>query len=287
MKYFILALIIVGTSFAFVNEDGAGLGTSSPGLTEGGSTDDWVLTVINTFECSYAQHILGLDYVEDEHLLLFASNMDDKFFVADPNSGAYVSEFDLPYTDPHPWGVTDCATGGSYDGPHLNDFFDTFIHWYDWSTWQVYDNPYEDNGRGMDYHDGYIWEAFGEPSATYGAVLQMEPGGTPYNAWNLPGITSQMSGITAYDAGGAYLGIAGTTYDDHFLYLYEFTGSGFNSLGTAELPTCDSSLGLAYSWARGTFYWSHKIGSTYYISEMELEWLGLEPATWGSIKTSF
>lgn len=288
MRFLILMmLIVVGAAFAVDPRETGTFATGNYSVPPAG-TDDFTISVLNTFECSYAGMILGLDYVDASEYLLFIDNTDgaEKLWVSGPD-GSEVNSFALPWDTPDPFGVADFYTMGNI--PHVNDFSDTFIYYtLSFDVW--YENPYEMNGRGMDCDGTYIWEAYGPLSASYGAACRFLPDGTLLGAWNLPGIGTQLAGLTTFPISGS-LGIAVTPYDsgasDHYIWFFEFTGSGFTFLGSAMLPTCNTSFGLAYSGSRGTYFWSYIDGSTYHVSELSVTESALQQSTWGAIKTSF
>lgn len=51
----------------------------------------------------------------------------------------------------------------------------------------------------MDFDGTYVWEAYGAEYATYGAACAFDQTGVLLGAWNLPGITAQLSGLTVFD----------------------------------------------------------------------------------------
>lgn len=285
MKLYICLLIFI-TAFAFAVDPGDCGTTLNPAPGQP-ATDAYSITVINTFECPYAGMMLGLDYVTSGNYLLFMDNGSDKLWISNANDGAEINDFTLPWTTPSPFGIADYYPAGNQ--PHCNDFSVGTI-WYGTSFASSYANPYSNDGRGMDCDGTYIWEAFGPMGATYGACLRMNPDGTGVQGWNLPGITTQLSGLTTYPILGSQ-GIAVTAYEsgaaDHYIWFYEFNGSSMDLLGSATLPSCNQSLGLAYADARDTYFWSFYTGGVFYISELEITETSLQNETWGTIKASF
>ena len=133
------------------------------------------------------------------------------------------------------------------------------------------------------------YEAYGPVGAAFGAVCRFYPDGTGVHALLLPGITSQLSGLTTFPISGT-LGLAVTTYNlgfaDHYIWLYEYDRDGFDLIGTAQLPSCDMFLGLTYSTPRGTFFWSWSDASyDFHVSELSIIETSLNQSTWGAIKT--
>lgn len=285
MKLYICLLIFI-TASAFAVDPGDCGTTLNPAPGQP-ATDAYSVSVINTFQCPYANMILGLDFVELTNLILFMDNSSDKLWVANADDGSEVNSYALPWTTPSPFGVANYYPGGSQ--PHCNDFSVGTI-WWGLSFANSYANPYSSDGRGMDCDGTYIWEAFGAIGASYGACLRMNPDGTGVEAWNLPGITTQLSGLTTYTILGSQ-GIAVTAYEavatDHYIWFYEFDGSSMSLLGSATLPGCFQSHGLSYANTRDTFFWSYYSGGYFYISELEITETSLQNETWGTIKASF
>ena len=174
---------------------------------------------------------------------------------------------------------------------HVNDFINNDIYFFDGSTWGNYTNPYNEDGRGMDFDGTYIWEAYGPLDATYGAACAFDQSGALLGSWNLPGITTQLSGLAVFDTGTDATGIAVTSYSEHFIWFYEFTGSSMILLGSVQLPVSFDilySLGLCYSSERDTYFLSYQDNSaTCHISELHITETSLEHSTWGNIKIGF
>ncbi len=288
MKFLVLLILtIVGLTFA--GNPGLYGTTANPAPAQPG-TDAFAITVINTFECSYAGMILGMDYVSEEDLLLFTDNTSgsEVLWVCHPDDGAKIDSIPMTWDTPDPFGVADNYSAGAE--PHCNDFGDTMI-WYGMAFSNSYANPYDNNGRGMDFDGTHTWEAFGPLDAILGACLRMNPDGSGAISYNLPGITTQLSGLTTYPISGS-LGIAVTAYcytsSDKYIWFYEFDGSDMTLLGSAELPDCKASFGLTYSDTRDSYFWSWEDDTDiFHISELAITGTSLQRDTWGAIKSSF
>lgn len=288
MKLPIVSLLLV-TVLAFAGSPEL-LGTTSNPAPAQPATDAFAITVMNTFECSYAGMIIGLDYVSAEDLLLFTDNTggSETLWICSPNDGTQVTSLPMTWDTPDPFGIADDFSAGAE--PHCNDFADVMI-WYGQSFSNSYPNPYGADGRGMDFDGTHIWEAYGPTSATSGACLRMNPGGTGSTYYDLPGITTQLSGLTTYPISSS-LGIAVTAYGsistDEYIWFFEFDGSNMTLLGSAELPDCKYSIGLTYSDTRDTYFWSWQDDSDiFHISELQISGTSLQRDTWGAIKFSF
>ncbi|MBN2607684.1 MAG: hypothetical protein JXA64_01105 [Candidatus Fermentibacteraceae bacterium] len=245
-------------------------------------TDEFELSILNTFTISYASMVLGMDDADDAILFVDNNDSGEKLFVADPQDMSYAGEFDLPWTNADPFGV--CYFGGV---PYVNDSSDSGIR-YGFDFTSIFTNPFGADGRGMDSDGTNLWEVSGG-SASDGEVGRFNSGGSGFQSWDLPGITSQISGMTLYPIPGS-TGIAVTTYDTgatyHYVWLYEFTGSQCVLLGTAELPSCIVSTGLAYSDYTGTWFSAFNDGA-WRVIEFELEEVSFQQDTWGGIKSAF
>ena len=285
MKYLIFLLLLASMTVAF---DPRTIGTSdlTAGCEPPPGTDLFELNIINTYSVNYAIQVLGMDDADDA--ILFAVNETDsaRVVVASADDMTYAGEFMATWADPDPFGVAYISAGGDI---HVNDFTDTSIH-HGTNFSQSYANPYGESGRGMDFDGIYIWEADGPIGATNGAVGRFMPDGSGFQSWVLPGITTQLSGMTLYPLAGT-TGIAVTTYStgmsDHYIWFYEFTGSEFILLGSAEMPSCDSVTGLAYSPYTGTWFASCNSAGDWTVIEFTTDVSALEQNTWGAIKNLF
>ncbi len=244
---------------------------------------DWDITVTstNSFTCSYAQHILGLDYHMAQEALLFSSASDDKTYACDPDTGAEGSSLDYPWTNPSAFGVAMVS-----DSPYtfyFDDWNDSYIHVYvggGGGGWSTETNPVGRNGRGMDFDGSNTWIT---NSGT--GVCRFQPGvGEAFYSLSEP--QDQLSGLTTFPH-GANTGVMVTTYDDLNFYFYEFDGSSMVYLGSTPVPvSCTSSMGLAYSDTRDSFFWSYYSGGIYHIDELDITFVetAIEETTWGQIK---
>ena len=282
MKFTVCILIIAAVAVAGAGQFGEG----PPALINQNGSDGYEVTVLNTYETSYADIILGMDYNDGYNSIFFISNYDDKIFSCSAFDGTELGSWALDPTNDNAFGIAD---GGIY--AHVNDYVDNNVYFFDGSVWGTYTNPYDVDGRGMDFDGTYTWEAYGPHFATYGAACAFDQSGTLLGTWNLPGITAQLSGLTVFDTGTEATGIAVTAYFQHYVWIYEFTGASMTLLGNVQLPaSADAylSFGLTYSSERDTYFWSYRDNSAVcHISELQVSETSLEHATWANIKTSF
>ncbi len=284
MKFIISLLILAAVAAANPGPLGEGPGASVPAGQNG--ADGYEITILSTFETPYTSQILGLDYNDGHNSLFFISNAEDELYNCSADDGTVLDSWALDPANGYAFGMAD---GGTF--AHVNDFIDNNIYFFNGMIWGTYPNPYNTDGRGMDFDGTYIWEAFGPMSSTFGAACAFDQTGVLLGAWNLPGITTQLSGLAVFDTGTAATGIAVTAYWEHFIWFYEFSGSSMTLLGSAPLPVSADillSLGLCYSSERNTYFWSYQDNSSvFHISELEITETSLEHSTWGNIKTSF
>lgn len=270
--------------FADCNSDDFTPDGSRSDVSCGAENDNITITVLNTFSCNYAEHILGLDFSSDSSDLLFVSNIDNMLYSCNPDNGNMISGIPLDYaTDPHPWGVCVDGAGNRY----LNDFEESYIYWRVASGWLLMDNPAGSCGNGMDFDGSRIWETY---DFLPDKIVSFNTNGSGVQFYEIPELGSEYaSGLTTFPY-GSDTGLMVASFDSHYFYFYSFDGSTLISLGFVPCPlTCKYSYGLTYSSIRDTFFWSYKDTSDdYWITELDIEITGttLMPVTWGSIKTT-
>jgi hypothetical protein len=290
MNLFYSLLILFAGSALAIDSDGCAE-TASSAAVPGGGSDDITITVLNTWQPSYAQQILDLEWRSSDQTLLFISSVDNKIFIADPDDGAYVGEVARPA------GLV--GFGIAWDGTeyYINAWNDGQIYHSDGGgTWTPFANPAATGGRGLQYYDFTgvcMYEAYSSDPVFQ--AMEFDPDGTGLTAYDLAGIPGQISGITGHEmmttSGMTPYGLIATCYNYPSFYFYHFTGSGFTQYDTAPCPVAvTKSLGLTFTdYTRGTFFWSYQgTDGFYYVSELLIPVLGaLEEDTWGAIKSQF
>jgi hypothetical protein len=282
----LLLISLLITAFATASPP-ATVGVQAGPPSHDPGTDGTVsVTVVNSFSPAYCTEILDLAWMPSGYLL-FTSIADSKIYACDPNSGAYVDDIDAYDTNPAAWGVMYGPTGGVLT---TNDY--TVGNLFTWSgtTWSESPNPAGIYGRGLEYDlaSGAVWEATSMSTGRY--LYRFVPGGgTAF--YTVSGPTSWLSGLGLFPLGSG-LGIVVASYSDPHLYVYQYVGTSLSYVGYASCPASgypdQFSLGMTYAASRGTFFWSYVDSQGYTICELDIEVdLGLEPATWGSIKTLF
>jgi len=278
----ILCFLVISVAGVCAASGGYGSIHHSEITSSSPATDDYQINVLETYTIDYAYSILGITAAGDAILFVDGSETGEKLYVADIWDLAYAGEFDLSWSNALPFGV-------AYDGilPYVNDFGDGLIRYgFDFSS--SFTNPFDTEGRGMDYDGTDIWEVSGG-GTTDAMVGKFNTSGGGFQSWNLPGVDLLLSGMTLYTIAGS-TGIAVTAYDagatDHFIWFYEFDGSACTLLGSAEIPSNSVTTGLAYSSYTETWFVAYLDGD-WKISEFEVEQTALARTTWGNIKTMF
>lgn len=257
-------------------------GAETPGQEAGlpPASDDISITILNTWQAPYASHILGLEYRDDVGDILFVSSANNKIFMADPDDGTQLGSLDRPGGM---YGFDVAWDGTEY---YINGWNTSVIYHGTGSGWTSYANPAGINGRGFAFDGAQLWES----NSSSGAYT-FNTDGTGAQPCALPGVTVQISGLTAFPlpTGNQPCGLMATCYNQPTFFFYTFNGSSITPIGTSSCPTTvTQSLGLTYSVARGTFFWSYSYGGAYYVAELDIDLgLALERQTWGEIKTGF
>jgi hypothetical protein len=247
------------------------------------------IRVINTFQCPYATEIMGMDYVDGENAITFASNLDDALYTCNADNGNYISALTLNFTgNPHPFGV--CYDADGY--PHVNDFSGQKVHWTDYADWRYYSNPSGNKGSGMDFDGTNIWETYWTEG-----VYRFYPDGTREEYYTMTEVEAQMSGLAVFPYDDS-LWLMVATHGDYIFYFYRFDGGEVKHITTVDCPlTPSQSYGLTYAAERGTFFWSYTIGGEEWIAELDIGLeddggggggdTGILPTSMGAIKAAF
>lgn len=289
MKYVIFMLVVCTAAFAYDMDAGVG----GPSIQMGDQAADGkaiiTLTPLNTFQLNYGTTVRCLDAADGYDELLYTCYTDNKWYAVRPSDGSLVYDHDVVDTCADPIGIAFIEL--AYNEFYFNDWdwalTTSLWMWEVGGDWTEYPNPCGGYGRGMDYDiaSGYIWQAFIDPYAIYRHL----PDGSDVTSWNISEPGGNLCGLAVFPY-NSNLGVMVTCYADPSIYVYEYTGSSLDYLGSAPCPwSASSSYGLTWDADRGTFFWSYApTSSVFYAGEFTMVIdLGLEPATWGSIKTSF
>jgi hypothetical protein len=248
------------------------------------------LTVIETWTPP-VDEILGLDWYEwEDGYVVFVSSSEDRVYRWDAGYESLYGFTDLMDTNTSAFGVASGPSGTYFS---TNDYVNSWMYFW-WpapggAAWEVHENPAGSNGRDMEWDpDGNVfWEA-ATVAGSRRIYRFLYP--SPYTTYTLTQPTGQLSGLAVFYPGGTTT-LAVTSYTDLHVYFYQFTGSSLTWIGTAACPAVpglNQSCGLCYAHSRGTMFWSWvDTGGTYHLTELQIGALGLQPGTWGNIKTLF
>lgn len=283
MRFVYLALAGL-CAVAYANQDGNDCSFSPVVPADHPGTDDISVTVLETWVPGV--QTLGLDWLNSEDgYVIMASAAEDRINRWDATNETLNGYVDLMDTNVSCFGVAAGPVGALFTS---NDWILTNLFvcasgpsWVDLPA-----NPAGSNGRGMEYDEatGDYWEV-GSSGSTY-TIYRFVPGGSS-QSFQITEPVNQLSGIALFPYEGN-LGVMVTCYNVHNFYFYQFDGATLSYVGTVPCPSVglSYSYGLCYANSRGTFFWSWSDGSTYSLSELEIEFeVGLTSATWGSIKT--
>ncbi len=275
------ALLVSMTAWA-VESDGSLSGAAAVPDLPGGGSNAITLTILNTYQPSYAQHYLGIECFDD--VLLFVSSLDNKVFIADPSDLSYVGEVARPGGM---YGFDVAWDGSEY---YINGWGATTVIYHSdgVSGWTSFSNPSGANGRGMFYdaEDMYLWESNSSTN-----IYRFDTDGTGAVSYPLSGVSDQVSGLTwgpgfpTDDFGSLIV----THYNTPVMEFYMYTGAGLTLVETVACPdpTATKSYGLGWCESRGTLFWSYQNSTGYHISEVQVDMGGaLDQDTWAGIKSS-
>lgn len=253
------------------------------------STDaDITLSIENTWEITWCTQALGMDaWVSGSTInIIFSSNTDMQINSLDPATGTSAGAYDLIPENGACFGV---VWNDDLLNPvwHTDDWFDTVLYYTEdnFSTWQTVSNPASYDGRGMDHEGSYYWIAKDDIG-----VYRFIPGAETW-FYTMPQVTSQMSGLTAFE----YMGdicIVVTSYltAEWYFYLWE-GGTSLTYLGSTPAPVTSifRSTGLTHCYCNDHIYWGYATTPTSYsISEVSFSiTMTLEQGTWAGIKAGF
>ena len=294
-------IILTSTSWAFFEDGNYSSGTgieSVPADYDGEIT----ITEVNTWSVPEGTSAaLGLDYIPfwyTDHVIAYVCAGDKVYFMsADNGSVVHSGGWSLDGNNSYPFGVCYVPYSGD-ERLHVNDFvYDAMFSKYYATPWVEYNSLTDLMGRGLDYHAGMdkIFDFY--TSGTSGSyqwyVAMFSPGQSTGPTYQLDCVIGTAdwygSGCCVHPMSNGNIGIAVTMYDSQWIRFFEYpghAGEAFYSHGVFPY-TVDTSYGLTYADERNTFFHSYKIGSSYYISELEISEASLESDTWAGIKSRF
>ena len=238
------------------------------------------ITVINTWEITYASDIQDISYNWNTDQIAIRSNGDGKIYLADPDDLSLQDEFGLP---PGIEGFGLNVVFEPYDGRYyVNSSAEPLIfHTDNGDSWTSFPNPAGTQGSGLDFNyltgDGELFQA--TRAAPY-SFFALYPDTPDYVVYQLPGATGEISGFTVHEvmtlAGYPPFAIIATTRFEHEFLFWQYGTSGYFLWGQEDCPMAvQESLGLFWDWQSLSVFWSY-LGTDgkYYISELAIPIFG-------------
>ena len=234
---------------------------------------DIPIFVEDTWQPAYASDVQDVSFCWDSNQLIFRSNADSKIYLANPDNCEYAGEVDLP--------AGTAGFGLAYnEGEYfINGDTGALILCSDGSEpWNTFSNPAGSVCAGLDYSqfssDGLCEASASTPYQFY----SIEPNGSSYDTYALPGVTGEISGfmghlVATLDAPPYALIV--TTRFGHEFFFYWMMGGEYSLYGQEPCPVpVSESLGLTCS-PDDCVYWSYKgQDDQYYISRLSIPVFG-------------
>lgn len=282
----------------------AGDGNFSSGICEeqtGGADAEYTITLLNTWPIPEGLSVRGLDYIPfwyDDHIVAYTDYVDDRLYFLDVDDGssALPGGWDLYASNYYPFGVCHVPYAGD-EQLHVNDILnDGMFSKHPGDPWVEYNSLTDAMGRGLDYHEDLdkIFDLYtiSDPGDYRWFVAIFTPGQSTGSSYEIDcNLTADWygTGVALFTKWNGDTAIAVTMYQSIWIRFFDYPDHpGEIYYGYGVIPyTMDNSFGLTYSDERGTFFHSYSIGSTYYISELEISEAALEADTWAGIKYSF
>lgn len=270
------------------------LGVSPDGSIGGGSAGSWdpldstfELTVINTWQVTWAHHALGLATWESGSTvnIVFVNSLGAELNSLDPATGQSAGAVPKPPAAQVGFGV---AYNGSLSTPiwYINSWVNTDLHYSDdnFATWQTVPNPAGTSGRGMSF-DGVNYYQGNSTSLTV-----FTPGGSHQTFSGMA--PDQISGVAVVPGPSDETHVMVTTYNFDVFSVYSYDGSTMAPVADGVTPpslNAAQRFGLTWCPSRNSLFLSYKTPSdNYMIAELELDYgTSLTNETWGAIKSAF
>ena len=241
---------------------------------------DIPITVIHTWEITYASDIQDISYNWSTDQIAIRSNGDGKIYLADPDDLSLQAEVNLP-PGIQGFGLSvmpEASLGRFY----VNSSTEPVIYHTDIvDSWSSFPNPAGTAGTGLDFNcllvNDVLYQATSTPPFDFYAIANDK---TSYVTYELPGVTEEISGFMVHevmilDDDAPYAIIATTRFGHEFLF-WHYDGGSYVLYAQEDCPVpVDESLGLFWDWQAFTVFWSY-LGTDdkYYISELEIPVFG-------------
>ena len=228
------------------------------------------IEVSDTHPIPYATDIQDICVDNQTGVLAIRSNADGKVYLADNETFEYISEITMP---PGISGFGLASNDGSY---YINSDIGGHIYTSDGAdSWSTFTNPAGLAGAGMDFSHfgpGSILEA---TVSTPWRFYAIEPDGSAFDYFTLPGITEDLSGFMGHEICADLIDPPGaaitTTRLGHEFFFYMGQGGNPYLYGQEPCPfPVQESLGLSYQFkGMNDVLWSYRdMDGNYCIAEL-------------------
>ncbi len=228
------------------------------------------ITVLNTWEVTFASDIQDIAWNESNGRIILRSNGDGVLYVCD-GSHAVVDQIQLPA------GLDGFGIGYSMESDmyFVNSGSTSTIHCSDGSdSWAGFPNPAGVQGAGLDVENLFLSQDLCQVTAESPWLLWViDTNDLTSESFILAGIDGEVSGVighaimTDYGQPGGL--IVTTRYGCEFFFYMQW-GSSYVLYDQEDCPQdVAESLGLAWKFNNGTVLWSWKgTDGKYYVSEL-------------------
>lgn len=250
--------------------------------------------ILQDVTIDYAEEALGLDCPWNCDYIFFVNDADGMVFKASLDGFGQIGGFDLATTNADAFdyssiqSLPDAQDGYTFDNT-VKKFFRYFNGQLQFLGWDYTLGTCTGHDNADSYH---VWATNNYHASR--AVVDYSPWepSIPPRVYDVtPPVYKRISGLARFqcpDLGCNALVL--TCFDDHRLFFF---GGGYTALyfyGECDCPVeCSRSLGLDFSYQRGTFFWSYEdFSGACHITELDIDLgIGLESSTWGCIKALF
>ena len=231
---------------------------------------DVTITVLNTWELTFASDVQDITWCENNHQIVVRSNGDGVLYLLDEDCNIE-GEIELP-AGLDGFGVAYDLNNNLY---FVNSASTPVVFFSDGSdSWTGFANPAGIQGAGMDIENLFSTDLCQTTSSSPGCLWVIDTGTFTGQSFSLTGITDEISGIMCHDilAGNGQLPVAlivTTRYGHEFFFFYE-SKSGYYLYDQEDCPLdVEESLGLAWKLYNLTVLWSWKgTDGKFYLSEL-------------------
>lgn len=238
------------------------------------------ITVLNTWEITYASDIQDISFDWSAGRVAIRSNGDGKIYLADPDDLTCLGELSLPP------GIQGFGLNVKDEYPNSRYFVNSteeavIYHCDGGDSWASFPNPALDCGSGLDCNSlGGEWTLFQATRTPPFSLYAISGDYSDFVTYELPGVTGEISGVMVHEVvtSGDYqpFGLIGTTrYGGEFLFWHA-SGGEYVLYGQENCPVpVTESLGLFWDWMHFTVFWSYRgTDDCYYVSELEIPVFG-------------